>query len=202
MFYNGTYGNDRELLIARICKMTASEGHKKGGGKLSRSETVTVRLDPKLRYLAELAARKQRRTLSSFIEWAIEQSLKDVQIQNVRKGESSNLHDVSDALWDVGPAERLVRLALKCPEFLNYKEQRIWKLVDEWPALWDTNEEERRCFRFDLLNNLWNEFEQYGGEEIEEKELTAKVVAYCQQSGRPPQSMTIFSHSRYIDEEF
>jgi hypothetical protein len=44
---------------------------KGGGGKLSRSETVTVRLDPKLRYLAELAARLHRRTLSSYIEWAI-----------------------------------------------------------------------------------------------------------------------------------
>ena len=39
---------------------------KGGGGKLARSETVTVRLDPKLRYLAELAARIQRRSVSSF----------------------------------------------------------------------------------------------------------------------------------------
>ena len=48
---------------------------KAGGGKLARSEVVTVRLDPRLRYLANLVARKQRRTLSSFIEWAIEESL-------------------------------------------------------------------------------------------------------------------------------
>ena len=44
---------------------------KGGGGKLSRSETVTVRLDPRLRYLAELAARLHRRTLSSYVEWEI-----------------------------------------------------------------------------------------------------------------------------------
>ena len=48
---------------------------KGGGGKLARSETVTVRLDPKLRYLAELAARLHRCTLSSYIEWAINASL-------------------------------------------------------------------------------------------------------------------------------
>ena len=42
----------------------------RGGSKLNRTETVTIRLDPKLRYLTELAARKQRRTVSSFIEWA------------------------------------------------------------------------------------------------------------------------------------
>ena len=51
--------------------MTEQEMRKGGGGKLSRSETVTVRLDPKLRYLAELAARLHRRTLSSYVEWAI-----------------------------------------------------------------------------------------------------------------------------------
>ena len=49
-----------------------------GGGKLNRSETVTIRLDPKLRYLTELAARKHRRTVSSFIEWAIESMLDKV----------------------------------------------------------------------------------------------------------------------------
>ena len=41
-----------------------------------KSEVVTVRLDPKLKYVAELAARRQRRTLSSYIEWAIEDSLR------------------------------------------------------------------------------------------------------------------------------
>ena len=58
----------------------AEEKRKGGGGKLARSETVTVRLDPKLRYLAELAARKQRRTVSSFIEWAVEQSFSGVNL--------------------------------------------------------------------------------------------------------------------------
>src|SRR6516165_4850387 len=57
-------------------------GKRKGGGaKLVRSETVTVRLDPKLRYLGEIAARKQRRTVSSFIEWAIEDVLRRVSIE-------------------------------------------------------------------------------------------------------------------------
>ena len=36
--------------------MTDVKKRKKGGGKLTRSEIVTVRLDPKLRYLSELAA--------------------------------------------------------------------------------------------------------------------------------------------------
>lgn len=46
--------------------------------KLNRSETVTVRLDPRLNYLAELAGRAQRRTKSSFIEWAVQQAIKEM----------------------------------------------------------------------------------------------------------------------------
>lgn len=44
--------------------------------KPARSVTVTARLDRRLRYLAEIAARAQRRTLSSFIEWAIRDSIR------------------------------------------------------------------------------------------------------------------------------
>lgn len=44
---------------------------------MTRSETVTMRLTPKLRYLAELAARKHRRTLSSYIEWVLAQRALD-----------------------------------------------------------------------------------------------------------------------------
>jgi hypothetical protein len=54
---------------------------KGGGGKLSRSEIVTVRLDPKLRFAVELAARKQRRTASSFIEWAITEAIKRLPVR-------------------------------------------------------------------------------------------------------------------------
>lgn len=181
--------------------MAQRENSKKGGGKLARSETVTVRLDPKLRYLAELAARKQRRTLSSFIEWAIERSLDDVAIQDSKKGERSNLSLLGDKLWDVGSSERLLRLAVKCPELLTYKEQRMWKFIDEWGALWDVDKNQRRYFRIALLSSLWDEFERYGDEEITDKELEIKVGAYLQKSGQPSNSMVVRREPRYIDEE-
>ena len=106
---------------------------KESGSKLSRSETVTVRLDPKLRYLAELASRKQRRTLSSFIEWAIEDSLSRVELYQGSSYEdpSINLKDESEKLWDVDAADRLCKLASTYPELLTHDEQRIWKLIKE-----------------------------------------------------------------------
>lgn len=107
----------------------------KGGGKLSRSETVTVRLDPKLRYLAELAARKQRRTVSSYIEWAIEESLDKVVLSTRFDGspdeEITTLADMADSLWDVDPSERFAKLAITHESLLTHDEQVLWKHIED-----------------------------------------------------------------------
>lgn len=135
---------------------------RKGGGKLSRSETVTVRLDPKLRYLAELAARKQRRTLSSYVEWAIEDSLKHVGLD---VNGNSSLADEAEALWDVDDADRFARLALRHPDLLTHEEQVLWKLVRENGWLWRgryskvdrewTWTVDEGSLIFDRLRNYW-----------------------------------------------
>ncbi len=102
------------------------------GSGMSRSEIVTVRLDPKLRYLAELAARKQRRTLSSFVEWAVERGL-----ESVTAGEGSpSLWDEADALWDVDESDRFVKLALRHPDLLTHDELVLWKVIREHGYLW------------------------------------------------------------------
>ncbi|SFK65075.1 hypothetical protein SAMN05216302_101189 [Nitrosomonas aestuarii] len=112
---------------------------KAGGGKLSRSETVTVRLDPKLRYLAELAARKQRRTLSSFIEWAIEDVVGRVNLYEGSGYDGDNdlsIGGESAYLWDVDDSDRFVKLALRYPQLLTHDEQVIWKLIKENGYFW------------------------------------------------------------------
>lgn len=98
---------------------------KHGGGKLSRSETVTVRLDPKVRYLAELAARAQRRTLSSFIEWAVETALST---QSLVDG-GVTVAKVGEQLWDVNELERFVKLASSFPHLLTSDELERWKQI-------------------------------------------------------------------------
>jgi hypothetical protein len=100
------------------------------GGKLFRSEVVTVRFDPRLRYLAELAARKQRRTVSSYIEWAVEQSLTQIKVTEAQNG-FRTIADESFELWDVDEADRFVKLASLHPELLTHNEQILWKLIRE-----------------------------------------------------------------------
>ena len=107
------------------------------GGTLSRSETVTVRLDPKLQYLAQLAARSHRRTLSSWIEWSIKTSIDQEQLPN---SEATNgkfsLGAAAAFLWDVDESGRLAQLAFHYPSLMTFEEQLIWKLVKENGYFW------------------------------------------------------------------
>lgn len=115
--------------------MTEQEMRKGGGGKLSRSETVTVRLDPKLRYLAELAARLHRRTLSSYIEWSIKGAL-DSEALRSHEGIRDTIGTEAEYLWDVDDADRFAKLALRYPHLLTHEEQVRWKLIRENGAVW------------------------------------------------------------------
>lgn len=108
---------------------------KKGaGGKLSRSEIVTVRLDPKLRFAAELVARKQRRTLSSFVEWAIEKAVSEEVVRPLTSdGSGDTALEAMARVWDVEEADRFIKFAENYPELLNYDEECLWKIIKETP---------------------------------------------------------------------
>ncbi|MBV9881620.1 MAG: hypothetical protein JO276_01270 [Sphingomonadaceae bacterium] len=115
---------------------------KKGGAKLNRSETVTVRLDPKLNYLCELAARAQRRTKSSFIEWAVADALRSVSLPEVVETEDFgserevSIQEKASQLWHVDESDRVAALALTAPALLTHEEQLIWRLIRENGYLW------------------------------------------------------------------
>jgi hypothetical protein len=122
--------------------MARDESQRAGGGKLNRSETVTVRLDPKLNYLCELAARAQRRTKSSFIEWAVAEALGSVILPEVQEHiDFDTYRDVSlkeraSKLWQVDEPDRVIALALNAPALLNHEEQIIWRIVRECGLVW------------------------------------------------------------------
>ena len=168
--------------------MAADNKRKSGGGKLSRSETVTVRLDPKLRYLAELAAKKQRRTLSSYIEWAIEESLKLVTIDEDKTFGGQNdtkVADVANSLWDVDDSDRFAKLAIRYPEMLTHEEQTLWKFIRENGSLWKgrydkTSSEwtwriEESSLVIERLREHWELFNQVAKGEVDKAELPTWV---------------------------
>lgn len=103
---------------------------------MSKTVTVSVRLDPKLKYLAEIAAREQRRALSSYIEWAVAQSLEKCELAHFSDDNSRTLADEADYLWDIDDPDRVVKLALRYPHLLTHEEQVLWKLIRENGHLW------------------------------------------------------------------
>jgi len=109
----------------------AKKTEKKGGGKLKRTHMVTIRLDPRLRYLTDLAARTQRRTTSGFIEWAIEKALSEIILKDFDDALTS-LMDEAAILWDIDETDRFLKLALNYPYLLTYDEQVMWRLLTKY----------------------------------------------------------------------
>jgi hypothetical protein len=147
-----------------------------GGGKLVRTEIVTVRFDPKLRYLAELAARKQRRTVSSFIEWAVEDALtRVVLLYDFGPGATDRtVASETEKLWDVDEADRFLKLAMSYPDLLTHDEQVLWKLVREnglYPAADPDESGEVPDLR--RLRNCWETLKKIAAGELPRSALPA-----------------------------
>jgi len=121
----------------------AIKAPKGSGSKLGRTETVSIRLDPRLNYLCELAARSQRRTKSSFIEATLAEHIQTQIINKWRdtgQDQPDTFGDRADVLWHVRESQRLVSLGIIAPELMTFEEQQIWALIEEnghfWSGRW------------------------------------------------------------------
>lgn len=125
--------------------------------KQPRKEVTSLRLEPKIKYLAEIAARQQRRSLTNYIEWALEESLKTVNIGDIAFERS--VYELSDHLWDLSEAKRFIRLATYRNDLLTYEEQKLWGVITKHPYLYL-----KKCpgawtddnIKFDDLDNDWD----------------------------------------------
>jgi hypothetical protein len=98
----------------------------------ARSEVFAMRMDPKLKYLAGIAARKQRRSIANFVEWAIEAALDKVVLSGPETGgRHATVASEAEALWDIEPGARFLKLVKRFPELLSYEEQSIWRLLND-----------------------------------------------------------------------
>ena len=125
----------------------AIKAPKGAGSKLGRTETVSIRLDPRLNYLCELAARSQRRTKSSFIEATLAEQIQTMVINKWRGSDfddPNTFGERADMLWHVRESQRLVSLGIIAPELLTFEEQHIWSLIEEnghfWRGRWSGND--------------------------------------------------------------
>jgi len=117
--------------------MAKGENARTPRAKMNRSETVSIRLDPRLNYLCDLAARSQRRTKSSFIEAAIDEKISSMNISNWRDLDyEQTLGERADYLWHVRERERLISLGLAAPHLMTFEEQEVWAVICEVGYFW------------------------------------------------------------------
>ncbi len=116
--------------------ITMTEKKRKPKAGTLRTEVFAMRLDPKLKYLAEIAARHQRRSLANFMEWAIELGLKNTEIGE-NDASLTTVWDKGRILWDVNEADRFANLAFKEPNLMTYDEQILWKVICETSGIWE-----------------------------------------------------------------
>jgi hypothetical protein len=114
-----------------------------------------MKIDPKLKYLAETAARDEERTLSGFIDRAIRLAL---ETKRKRDDAEPNPGDVlvappppeplwGEGIWDEDEADRFFKLAVSRHDLLSVPEQRFWKLFQ----LCETSGKGIKAFR-----EFWN----------------------------------------------
>lgn len=171
---------------------------RKGGSKLARSETVSVRLDPILRLAAELAAAKERRSLSSFIEWCVEQQTKNIIVdRSSYPDEGYSAYSVAQQVWEPETPDSFAKRALIYPDLLTVEELILWGFIKDAPYLWETHYNHgKKKWTWILgidsldkykLRELWPEFlSAADGDENAKKKLDEAREKYIKNLPPPP----------------
>lgn len=97
--------------------------------KQPRKELTSLRLEPQVKYLTELAARAQRRSLTNYIEWVLAEA---VNTQNIESNNpnSQTIGELKLQLWGVEQQDRLLKLQDLAPHLLTYDEQVFLKELE------------------------------------------------------------------------
>ncbi|WGK61490.1 hypothetical protein QAO71_15805 [Halopseudomonas sp. SMJS2] len=101
-----------------------------------KTETLTLRLDPKYKLLIELISRVRRQSITGVIEAAVEDVASDLDTPYFDDGEMHNysLGAVFSDVWSSDESERFINMCYRLPTLLTYEEQRIWEIIKSSPV--------------------------------------------------------------------
>ncbi len=148
---------------------------RKKSGKLTRTEVVPVRFDPKLKMASELLAGRERRTLSSLTEWVMEKAVKEIPITTDDTGRSVTAWQVADECWRERDGDRIFRLATNYPELLTYDEKRIFDLMQDLEMIeshFNKIDTESLILWLRIINDIWQSILSCANNEISFHELS------------------------------
>ncbi|WP_454834251.1 hypothetical protein [Pseudomonas lini] len=97
--------------------------------KQSKLTPVSFRLDPKVKFAAEILARYQRRSLASTVEWALLRSLEGTVQVGVEEGASLTLNELVNISWSEDDFIRAVNIAFLVPHMATHEESCIKAVI-------------------------------------------------------------------------
>ena len=105
--------------------------------KSPRSILLAVRVTPRVRFALELLANRERCSMSEVVLRTIESRIAEpgTGLTLVPAGESDAV-SVPDRVWSPLEHERIVRLGLYFPEFMNDRQRYLWSRVRESRMYW------------------------------------------------------------------
>lgn len=120
-----------------------------------KTSSVSVRMDPVIRWQLELLSRIERRSMSAVIEDSIEGRAKSTESSR----QFWTVANLGSGTYSPNDLERLIRLAMNEPSLLTYEEVRQWDVIKKTPELWTDKAFINRTFQDSDF--LWSRLERH-----------------------------------------
>src|SRR5690606_36368187 len=109
--------------------------------KARKSESLTIRLDPKTRFILEYLSRLKGQSITTVVERAIVKAADQETLDTY----SNNSPDGWQDFWDISEGVRMLKMAERSEFFPTYEEgRRLAFCVEHWPFFWSS----KSCSRF------------------------------------------------------
>lgn len=115
-----------------------------------KTETLSLRIDPKTRYGLELLSRLQRRSATGVVEWTLANAFASESVRDAG-GHASSLADAMDTLWQPDEPSRFLSMAFFYPALMTYEEERMFAVITATNGMWN-NEQWKKGKKFQTFN--------------------------------------------------
>ncbi len=105
--------------------------------KASKSESLTIRLDPKTRFVLEYVSRLKGQTITTVVERAILEAADQETVVNRATGDMLSWTD----FWDISEGVRALKMAERKEFFPSYEdEKRLLFTREHWPFFYGSDD--------------------------------------------------------------
>jgi hypothetical protein len=125
-----------------------------------RTDSLTIRMSPRTKYIAQLAAVQNGMTLSTLIDESLQKAIGQTRITHA--GEVTTLSKIADRLWAEHEADRLVLLADNFAFLLSPQQEDLWETIQGTQKYWRVPLSEgesnvsQSTFNFEALRQDWS----------------------------------------------